>query len=78
MSGYNLQPVPTIRGQRERLKGHSRLVGGSCHKQRYLTYELCLGWPQDEWIPVPTCQILEVSKEAFTGFGQGYSAGVLF
>lgn len=42
-----------------------------------LPYEAYLGQEQDEGIPATTCQILEMYKEALTGFSHIYHAVVL-
>lgn len=42
--------------------GLSRVVGGSFNQQKELTGEACLGCQQDDWIPIASLQIIEVSK----------------
>ena len=52
------------------------MVSGGFIRQTELTYETCLGQQQDEWILTLTYQILNVYKEALTGFSHVYCVGV--
>ena len=57
--------------------GRSRLIGGRFNKQGNFYTRLVLGSNKDEWIPVPSLQVVKVDKEPLTGFRHIYRVGVL-
>lgn len=46
-------------------------------KQSELTYKVYIGQQQNEWIPAPACQILEICRAVLTEFSHIYCVGVL-
>ena len=71
LCSYNLKLAPVLR-RRGELKEEVVTLGRQVAVikfQREPPYEPCLGWHQDEWIPIPACQILKVYKEALTRSG---------
>lgn len=71
---YDLKKAPIHRGQGESEERNSPLQIGvwQFYWAKELTYEACLGWPQDKEFCTPACQILKVYIEVLTGISYIY------
>lgn len=78
-SQVNLKRAPSVEHDKkvEKQADRSRLAGGRFYKQRGLSFEACLGRPQDEQISAPARQILKVSFQALPGSGHAPHSGDL-
>lgn len=76
---YDLKKAPIHRGQGESEERNSPLQIGvwQFYWAKELTYEACLGWPQDKEFCTPACQILKVYIEVLTGISYIYIQIVL-